>query len=134
MDFPLEGIWNREMAMGLFSLYVVIVSLLRIMAEREFFRLTVMKRLWGRTRGLVLHFVTNVALPLVLGIVFLTQGVSLSAGQGDSAGGFSGAFPFQIDWRSAETGRTPLSPESMMLPWQFSAESAESPWSCPPPP
>jgi hypothetical protein len=35
-----------------------------------------MKRLWGRTRGLLAHFLTNVALPLVLGIVFLTRGIA----------------------------------------------------------
>lgn len=61
--------------MGLFALYVVIVSLVRCLAIEEFPRLTAMKLLWGRRRGLAIHFLSNVALPSVLGIVFLTQGV-----------------------------------------------------------
>lgn len=61
------------LVMGLFALYVVVVSLVRYLREDEFFRLTAMKRLWGRSRGLVYHFLANVALPMVLGVVFLSQ-------------------------------------------------------------
>jgi hypothetical protein len=61
--------------MGLFALYVVIVSLVRLMASREFPRLTAMKKAWGRGRGVLLHFISNVALPLVLGIVFMSRGI-----------------------------------------------------------
>lgn len=65
------------LAMGLFALYVVAVSLLRILpADREFPRLAAMKRSWGRGRGLAFHFVTNVGVPMVLGIVFLSRGVA----------------------------------------------------------
>jgi len=66
---------NPHLVMGVFSLYVVIVSLVRLTADREYPRLTAMKKMWGRSRGLIMHFVSNVALPLVFGIVFLTRGV-----------------------------------------------------------
>jgi len=67
---------NLHLAMGIFALYVVAVSLLRLMAYREFPRLTAMKKAWGRNRGMVLHFLSSVALPLVLGIVFTSRGVA----------------------------------------------------------
>lgn len=66
---------NSSLTFGLFALYVVVVSLVRCLAGEEFHRLTAMKRLWGRRRGLLIHFLSNVALPTVLGIVFLTQGI-----------------------------------------------------------
>jgi hypothetical protein len=66
---------NLHLAMGIFALYVVIVSLVRLMASREFPRLTAMKKAWGRSRGVLLHFISNVALPLVLGIVFMSRGI-----------------------------------------------------------
>lgn len=66
---------NLHLAMGIFALYVVIVSLVRLMASREFPRLTAMKKTWGRSRGVLLHFISNVALPLVLGIVFMSRGI-----------------------------------------------------------
>jgi len=67
---------NLHLAMGFFALYVVAVSLLRLMANREFPRLTAMKKAWGRNRGMVLHFLSSVALPLVLGIVFMSRGIA----------------------------------------------------------
>lgn len=62
--------------MGLFAFVIAFVSLWRMMAETEFYRLTMMKRVFGRSRGLAVHFVVTVAVPVVLGIVFLTGGVS----------------------------------------------------------
>lgn len=66
---------NPHFAMGIFALYVVVVSLARLLASREFPRLTAMKKAWGRSRGMLLHFLSNVALPLVLGIVFMSRGI-----------------------------------------------------------
>jgi len=63
------------LVLGLFSLHVVVVSLFRYLRDEEFFRLTAMKRVWGRSRGLVMHFIANIALPMILGIVFITQAV-----------------------------------------------------------
>ncbi len=75
MEFPATELFNRHLAMGVFAFYIVGVSLWRVMAEQEFFRLTAMKKIWGRKRGLFFHFLSNVALPLVAGIVFFSQGV-----------------------------------------------------------
>jgi len=63
-------------AMGVFAFFVAIISLLRIMSDKEFYRLTSMKKAWGRSRGLALYFVSNVVLPIVFGIVFLSGGIS----------------------------------------------------------
>jgi hypothetical protein len=63
-------------AMSIFAFLVCIISLLRIMSDREFYRLTSMKKVWGRSRGLAMHFVSNVVLPLVCGVVFMSGGVS----------------------------------------------------------
>ena len=76
MEFPAAELFNRHLAMGVFAFYIVGVSLWRGMAEQEFFRLTAMKKIWGRKRGLFFHFLSNVALPLVAGIVFFSQGVA----------------------------------------------------------
>lgn len=64
------------MQMGLFAFTVALISLLRLGAEREFFRLRLMKRIFGRKNGLVLHFLVNVVLPLVMGVVFFCSGLS----------------------------------------------------------
>ncbi|BCR04749.1 hypothetical protein DESUT3_18180 [Desulfuromonas versatilis] len=76
MENPGDGLICSQIVMGVFALYVVVVSLLRIMAEREHSRLTAMKRIWGRSVGLVMHFVANVALPMVCGVVFLSSGIA----------------------------------------------------------
>ncbi len=75
MDFPTAEVFNRYFALGAFAFYIVGVSLWRVMAEKEFFRLTAMKKIWGRRQGLFYHFLSNVALPLVAGIVLFSQGV-----------------------------------------------------------
>ena len=65
-----------DLTMGVFAFMIAAVSLFRIMAVKEFYRLTMMKRVFGRKRGLALHFVVTVALPMLLGIVFLTGAVA----------------------------------------------------------
>lgn len=93
MEFPASDLFNRHLAMGIFAFYIVGVSLWRVMAEQEFFRLTAMKKIWGRTRGLFFHFLSNVALPLVAGIFFFSQGV-VSDGVAESPGdGLLGPLP-----------------------------------------
>lgn len=64
-----------DLVKALFALYIVTVSLLRLMADKEFFRLTAMKKIWGRSQGLAIHFVSNVILPMLFAIYFLTRGV-----------------------------------------------------------
>lgn len=65
-----------DLTMGVFAFMIAAVSLYRVMAVKEFYRLTMMKRVFGRKRGLAIHFIVTVALPLMLGIVFLTGGVA----------------------------------------------------------
>jgi len=66
---------NRYLVLGLFALVVVVISLVRLMSDHEFFRVTAMKKAWGRTRGLAMHFLGNVGLPLIAGIIFMSYGV-----------------------------------------------------------
>ena len=70
-----EPIMNQYLVLGLFALYVVVVSALRLLAEDEHPALTKMKRLWGRTTGLILHFLLAVIFPLLFGIFYLCRGV-----------------------------------------------------------
>ena len=67
---------NQHLVLGLFALVIVAVSLLRLLSDQEFFRLTAMKKAWGRTRGLAMHFLGNVGLPLIAGIVFVAYGTA----------------------------------------------------------
>ena len=46
------------------------------MSDNEFYRLSSMKKVWGRSKGLALHFISNVALPMIFGIIFLSGGIS----------------------------------------------------------
>jgi hypothetical protein len=61
---------------ALFALYIVAVSLIRLMSDKEFFRLTIMKKIWGRSRGLLIHFLSNVILPLLFAIFYLCRGIT----------------------------------------------------------
>ncbi len=76
LDVTIAKIANVHLAMGLFALLVVAISLARIMAEVECPALTATKKFWGRRRGLLLHFLSHVGLPLVVGVVFLTRGIT----------------------------------------------------------
>ena len=67
---------SSSIAMGIFAFIAAGTSLVRIMSDREFYRLTAMKRKWGRSRGLALFFVSNVVLPLLFGIVFVSSGAT----------------------------------------------------------
>ncbi|ALC16807.1 hypothetical protein DSOUD_2040 [Desulfuromonas soudanensis] len=67
---------NLYLSVGLFSLYAGLVSLFGLLAEREMTTVLAAKRHWGRKRGLTLHFLVNIAFPLVFGIVFFSRGVA----------------------------------------------------------
>lgn len=71
---------DTNLVMAIFAVYIVCVSLLRLLSEREYFRLTAMKKIWGRSRGLLLHFLTNVILPLLFALIYFCRGIlSLTA-------------------------------------------------------
>lgn len=73
MDVDLVKAW--------FAVYIVGVSLVRLLDDNEFFRLTAMKQIWGRSRGLLLHFLTNVIFPLLFALIYFCHGIlSLAAG------------------------------------------------------
>jgi len=69
------GFLDVNFVKALFALYIVAVSLIRLMYDKEFFRLTAMKKIFGRSLGLLIHFVTNVIMPLLFAIFFLCRGI-----------------------------------------------------------
>lgn len=71
----IQNMTNIYLAMGIFALWVGVISLFRIMADDEFPPLTATKKIWGRRRGLLFHFLSHVGVPLIFGVVFLTRGV-----------------------------------------------------------
>jgi hypothetical protein len=69
-----------DLVKAAFAVYVVGVSLIRLLDENEYFRLTAMKKVFGRSKGLLYHFLSHVVVPLVFALVYLCRGiVSLSA-------------------------------------------------------
>ena len=66
---------DSNLVMAIFAVYIVCVSLLRLLSDREYFRLTDMKKIWGRSRGLFLHFLTNVILPLLFALIYFCRGI-----------------------------------------------------------
>ncbi len=66
---------DDNLVKALFAVYVVTVSLLRLMSDHEFFRLTAMKKVWGRTQGLLFHFIANIVFPLLLAIYYLCRSI-----------------------------------------------------------
>jgi len=69
---------DMDLVKAVFALYVVTISLLRLMADNEYFRLTAMKKVWGRSRGLLIHFISNVIVPMLFAIYFLCRGIVAS--------------------------------------------------------
>lgn len=67
---------NHSIALGIFALYVVVVTLLQLLVQTDIPRLRAMKRIWGRSKGALMHFLTEVIVPLIFGIVYLARGLS----------------------------------------------------------
>ena len=67
---------EMDLVKALFGFYIVAVSLLRLLAEHEYFRLTLMKKIWGRSQGLMFHFITNVIMPMLFAIYFFCRGIA----------------------------------------------------------
>jgi hypothetical protein len=66
---------NSYLALGFFALYVVVISLLRFLTGKGMQSLAGSRLVWDRRRAILPHFLVNVAAPLVVGIVFITQGI-----------------------------------------------------------
>ncbi|RME39291.1 MAG: hypothetical protein D6794_04045 [Deltaproteobacteria bacterium] len=73
---------NRVLLMGVFALVLALLPLWRILRDREDGRLVRLNRAWGRRTGLALFFVLQVGLPMLFGILFLSQGVVAFARDG----------------------------------------------------
>jgi hypothetical protein len=66
---------SSHFALGIFALYVVIVSLVRFLTGQGMQSIAESRQVWERRRGILPHFLANVAAPLVVGIVFITRGI-----------------------------------------------------------
>ena len=66
---------GADLIKAIFAIYVVGVSLIRLLDDNEYFRLTAMKKIWGRSRGLLLHFLTNIIVPILFAIFFFCRGI-----------------------------------------------------------
>lgn len=69
------GFLDVNFVKALFALYIVAISLIRLMYDKEYFRLTAMKKLFGRSLGLLIHFLSYVIMPLLFAIYFLCRGI-----------------------------------------------------------
>lgn len=66
---------NGHIVLGLFALYVAVISLGLVLTGRQDGLLLRLRQTWGRRCGHSLYFVLNVALPLLVCIVSLGWGV-----------------------------------------------------------
>ena len=64
-----------DLVKAVFATYVVGVSLIRLLDDNEYFRLTAMKKVWGRSRGLMLHFLSQVVVPMLFALIFFCRGI-----------------------------------------------------------
>jgi len=69
---------EHHVALGVFAIYAMLVTLVRLLFFIELPRVRALKRVWGRTRGVMIYFITDVILPLALGIMFLARGLSMT--------------------------------------------------------
>lgn len=65
---------NAPIAFGLFALYVAAITLYQVLTGRHDTVLSLLRRSWGRTRGHCLFFLVNVALPMLICVLYLTWG------------------------------------------------------------
>lgn len=66
---------NSTMVLGLFALYVSMMSLLLVLVGREDALLALLRSLWGRSVGHANYFAVNVALPLLVCVLCLGWGI-----------------------------------------------------------
>jgi hypothetical protein len=68
-----EDAMDPNLIKAVFAVYVVGVALIRLMDDDEHYCLVVVKKVWGRSQGLTLHFIANVCVPLVFALVAFSQ-------------------------------------------------------------
>jgi len=64
-----------DLVKGIFAIYVAGVSLIRLLDDNEYFRLTAMKKAFGRSRGLMYHFLSNVIVPVLFSVIYICRGI-----------------------------------------------------------
>lgn len=64
-----------DLIKGVFAVYIVGVALIRLMDDEEHYYLVVMKKVWGRSQGLTLHFIANVCIPMIFALVSFSRGI-----------------------------------------------------------
>lgn len=67
---------NAHIVLGLFALYVAMMSLALVLAGRQDALLAQLRSFWGRSLGHGLYFVSRVALPALICVLCLGLGVS----------------------------------------------------------
>ncbi len=66
---------NTDIVIGLFALYVALVSLVLVLTGQQETLLALLRRVWGRTLGHSLYFLARVALPMLVCTLCLGWGV-----------------------------------------------------------
>lgn len=64
-----------DLIKGAFAIYIAGVSLIRLLDDTEYFRLTAMKKVFGRSRGLMYHFLSSVIVPILFALIYLCRGI-----------------------------------------------------------
>ncbi len=54
---------ESDLVKAWFALFIVGVSLIRLLDDNEYFRLTAMKKIWGRSNGLFIPFFDQCCFP-----------------------------------------------------------------------
>lgn len=67
---------ESHMALGFFALYVVAVSLVRLLTGRGLPPAVEAGQVWERRRRIFHNFLINVAAPMVVGVVFISRGIA----------------------------------------------------------
>ena len=94
---------NQPLVFGLFALYVAVASLYGILSGASDARLALVRKVWGRIHGLSIYFCVQVALPLLVGIVFVCWGaVNFNTPASEAARSARSDVVLKIDWQAIQ--------------------------------
>ena len=66
---------DSDLIRAAFAIYVVGVAMIRLLSDEDYDHIAVMKSIWGRSVGLLLIFVTDIAIPALFALVYLCRGI-----------------------------------------------------------
>lgn len=66
---------DPDLVRAMFAIYLVGVSLIRLLSDDADPDLMLIKSIWGRSRGLLLLFLTHVVVPSLFGLFYLCRGI-----------------------------------------------------------